>query len=111
MTSPYVFPGLKIRQFTKEEVIEAVEKTACEVWDIEPKELSDRWRRTPARQARQFCMWYLRYNTTQSLKTIGRLYNRDHSTVCNAITIVQQTNEKSDPKFYERIQQALKYLN
>lgn len=111
MTSPYVFPGLKTRHSTKEEIIEAVEKTACDVWGIEYDELKDRWRKTAPRQARQFCMWYLRKNTTITLLQIGKMYNRDHSTVCNAVTIIEQTNAQTDPQFHDKIQQALTTLN
>ncbi len=57
--------------------------------------LSER-RLAPLARARQIAMWICRHETPLSLPVIGRAFNRDHTTVMHACTIVDEQRERDE---------------
>ena len=45
---------------------------------------------------RQIAMWYARYNQLGTWKAIGIYFNRDHSTVINAVNYINDLIESND---------------
>ena len=75
-------------------MIEEIIKLSCYYCDIKREEFDSPNRDKEILFARYFVAYYLRnnYNTTNkvlSLKRIGKLINRDHATVLNAIRQMQ----------------------
>ncbi|MCD8144415.1 MAG: chromosomal replication initiator protein DnaA [Oscillospiraceae bacterium] len=68
---------------------EIIEETA-KFYGLNPQEIKGLSRTKEINTARQISMYLIRHITTLSLKEIGRVFNRDHSTVMHAIEKVER---------------------
>ena len=59
---------------------------------------------------RYFLMHFLRQNTTLSLTTIGRLFERDHATVMNGLKRHKEFMEFKDEMYLKNIASIKNYL-
>lgn len=65
---------------------------------------------------RQLCMYFIKKHTSFSLKLIGFMYNRDHSTVIHAIKVINNLNDvdkrvKEDLRIVEGLIDSYKNKN
>lgn len=86
---------------TKFHWIEAVEKFT----KVSYNDMRSSTRHKKILEARQFAMWLIRRYCIISLKDLGKLFNRDHTTVINALVKVSNfyINEKETQKKIEQI--------
>lgn len=85
--SPYVFAGLKNHDNTYNKAQKII-NTVCLAYDVEFKKVDNRKRDREIVQVRQAIMYFLRKETSLSLKAIAGLFTNifDHSTVIHAIS-------------------------
>ena len=59
---------------------------------------------------RQIAMWYARFNQLGTWKAIGFYFNRDHSTVINAVNYINDLIESKDKEVIEKLDKlGIKY--
>lgn len=83
MISAYVIPGIKRRFIfdTEQEIIDKI----SDYFKIPTSKILHRMRGTSdIVYARDWCFWFLLKKTNKSLKEIGRIMNRDHTTVIHS---------------------------
>lgn len=92
--SPYVIPGIKFemmpyldQEYKAEKIIESV----CEFFKVPVSDVIGKSRKTELIPVRFWCAWFVRANTTLSYKSIGKVIgDRHHTTILNAISIIQE---------------------
>lgn len=93
--SPYIAVGLPKSELQKyqvshiSDITQKVIKTVAEFYKINWLELMSRRRTREVADARQIAMYLIRNNSKLGVVEIGRLFNRDHSTVIYATQTVQ----------------------
>ena len=85
--SPYVFAGLKNHDKTYNKSQKII-NTVCLVYNVEFKKVDNRKRDREVVQVRQAIMYFVRKETSLSLKAIAKLFTNifDHSTVIHGIS-------------------------
>lgn len=92
--NPYVIPGLKHRDVTKQYFvqkrgipIQVVIEEACKVFNADPVNIDRRTRAQEIVNVRHFVSWFLVKQMGMTLKAVGIevLGGRDHTTVINSI--------------------------
>lgn len=92
--NPYVIPGLKHRDVTKQYFvqkrgipIQVVIEEACKVFNADPRNIDKRTRAQEIVNVRHFVSWFLVKQMGMTLKAVGIevLGGRDHTTVINSI--------------------------
>ena len=86
MISPYVFPGLKVNRVDKtQQIIDIV----CSVYNVKFSKIDNKDRHREIIQIRQAIMYFLRKETSLSLKGISELfyYPFDHTTIISNIKV------------------------
>lgn len=97
MISPYVFPGIiDIKRETKKQLFEKgmryaniVIRSICFDRNITKSQILSKSRTREICEPRQMSMYFIKNNTELSLVDIGKIFNRDHSTVLFSIEQVQ----------------------
>lgn len=101
--NPYAIPGIK-----------GFHELVAEAFQVTVSEIIAKDRKGPGKEARFFCMWYLKKNTDLSLAKIGKRYKgRDHATVlyaCERAEIWKDNDKKFKAKFDKAIE-LLKNIN
>lgn len=75
----------------------------AEYYGVKPHELKRQTRKREIAEARQICMWLRLKHTRDSLMTIGRRYNKDHTTVLHAKKVVNNLMD-TNREFRERLE-------
>ncbi|MCR5303414.1 MAG: chromosomal replication initiator protein DnaA [Lachnospiraceae bacterium] len=75
------------RQVTPEFIIDIV----CSYYSVEKDELFSKKRDQRVRQPRQIAMYLIRRMTDTTLQGIGKLFNKDHTTVMHSIDIIEES--------------------
>ena len=92
--NPYVIPGLKHRDVTKQYFVQkrgipirVVIEEACKVFNADPDNIDRRTRAQEIVNVRHFVSWFLVKQMGMTLKAVGIevLGGRDHTTVINSI--------------------------
>jgi chromosomal replication initiation ATPase DnaA len=101
----YVMPGLKHREIRFEQVI----KTVCEVMKVDRYKILTPNRSKELVFARNMCYHIFRRYFSLTLKEIGRVFERDHTTVIHGITTFQNDVDfmKVYKSQYEQVKQDL----
>ena len=88
-----------------------VEKV-CEYFDVPPERIKNRWRKRKMVTVRKWCMYFIKRNTTMSLKDIGLMFSgRDHTTAIHNIRFVKdQLKSPFDNDFKEDYQILIKLI-
>lgn len=98
MISYFIAPGLKDMQLkaflrnskiSDEDRVAKVIAVVSKQTGIEESELKGRTRKGEISIARQICMYFVKKKTLKSLKEIGLLFNRDHSTAIHNIRVIE----------------------
>lgn len=102
--SPYIVPGVKIaEQLPKpkggeaEELAIKIMTVISEFYDVSFKELRSKSRKRQHVSCRQLIMWTIRKKTNMSLKDVGELFNRDHTTVIHSTETIENLLFVDDP--------------
>jgi chromosomal replication initiator protein len=116
MVSSYIYTGLneqdrfravfKIRTKNEFEVIDAV----CKALNVSKSDLLGKCRVRDLAIARQIAMYLIRKYHGLTLKNIGKLFNKDHSTVIYSCEMVEELNG-IDKVFTDKINKVLKLTN
>ena len=77
---------------------------------LDTSDLSGLRRERPAAWARQEACWALRLRTELSSVSIGRMVNRDHTTVLTAIASVER-RRSADPEYRQRTDALLGHVD
>lgn len=86
-------------------------KQVSQVFKVSIEEITGKSQKRIYVVPRQISMYLIRKNTTLSLKSIGDLFsNRDHSTVINSCTLVQDLYGLDKP-FTEQMNKVIKSIN
>jgi chromosomal replication initiator protein len=88
---------------------ERIIDTSAQVYGVIPKELLEQTRRANVVIPRQIAMYLLRTDMSLSFPSIGKLFNRDHTTVIHACNKVKKMIEKS-VMFSNRIEKIKKLV-
>lgn len=101
----YVFPGLdrntQLQVRRKKTSAKAILERISEVTDIPVESIVGKSHKREYVEARHIAMFITLQRTDLSLKKIGKIYRRDHSTVCHARDTVMDRLEV-EPKFRNR---------
>ena len=85
-------------------------KYTSEYFGIDEKLLTGKSRKFELVRKREYVYFYCRNNLNMTLKEIGSLFNRDHSTVINGLDNMR--NDKQFDRYnYKRYVVFMKYLN
>jgi len=115
--TPYIYAGLsekdqffsknKIKIVDKHEIIQAV----CMALEVTKDQLVSPTRKRPIVVARQIAIGLIRkYNPEATLVNIGKLFNRDHSTIIYAQRTFDDLNGR-DKVFTQDVLKVLKLTN
>lgn len=93
--SPYVIPGLKFRaEFinsgSDRTNMDNIVKFVVGLTDYSVEDIMSKRRKHSVVEVRHICMWVLRKKTNNTMKDIGRYFNRDHSTVVYAVQLMDK---------------------
>ena len=83
---------------------EAILSYVSRYYQLEESVVKGPQRAREAVTARQIAMYLIRTMTNLSQDNIGKLFNRDHSTVIHSIAQVEQKMKK-DPAFSEKVKE------
>jgi chromosomal replication initiator protein len=92
--------------------IETIIKFVSEHFEVPEDKLYSKSRLPEFVVARQVAQRLIKENSTLSFKSVGCLFNRDHSTVIHAVSAIQDRLD-TDPKFklfYHDIESKVKHL-
>jgi chromosomal replication initiator protein len=94
----------------KEVDIETIIQIVSEFYHIDINLLKSKKKNGPVVRARQLSMYLCSKMTDKSLKVIGDMFNRDHSTVINSINKISDI-EKSDAEMRKEIEELSYHIN
>jgi chromosomal replication initiator protein len=97
MISPYVFPGLEpkevhkmgLRKKRNDEISERIIRHICYDRNFDRPAFLSKIKTREIAIARQIAIYIIRQKTDMSLKEIGVLFKRDHSTIIYAIDTIK----------------------
>lgn len=86
----YVFPGIekKVQRRYLLGNIDHIINVVCEMFNVDVEDVKSRSRKRNFTEPRQIAIYFIRQKTNLSLKKIGAIFSRDHSTVINSIEVV-----------------------
>lgn len=99
--SPYVSPGIKRHQLYLESLLAKAE----EVFGVSEKVILSKDRRRQVVEARQALMYAL-HRSNFKLHAIGKMLNRDHTTVMYGIEVVKNL-QQTDKEFAEKLNKLI----
>jgi len=116
--NPYLFPILK--EVTQREIVasifpnefekgKSIKQRVCEWFGIDLSRVDGVTRRREVVICRQVCIYVLRFKTKLSLVTIGRLFNRHHSTAIYSVQAVEDCM-KTDKYFRAMVKEVEDFL-
>lgn len=111
MVSPFVYPGLSqegLLKLLKREPDEILNKV-CKYFKANPDDVTSKSRRRELVEVRYICISLIKNYTNLTLFKIGRIFDRDHSTIIHAINTVNDLSE-TDREFKEKVKGAEKVL-
>lgn len=102
----YVFPGLdkKIQRRYLLGDINHIINIVCDTFNVEVDDVKSRSRKRTFTEPRQIAIYFIRQKTNLSLKNIGRIFLRDHSTIINSIEVVTDSIQVNK-RFNKKIEQ------
>ena len=83
--SPYVIPGVSVRDLNFDVIVEVV----CRYYGTPINKVKGKLRERELVLARNICSYFLRLHTHATLKKIGDFFNRDHSTTMHSISTIK----------------------
>jgi len=104
--------GRLIKNQKRDLSLDFIQKTVCDYFKLEPKEMQAKSRKRDIVQARQIAMYFSKHLTTFSLSTIGaEIGGKDHATVLHSYKTVKDLIEtdKTIKNYVEDIEKQLKY--
>jgi len=84
--SPYIYPGMIANYITANDIIESV----CLWYKITVEKVMEVSRKKVVCEARQVIMFIIRLRLKFVLTDIGKLFNKDHTTVIHSLQAVQK---------------------
>lgn len=106
--SPYVIPGLKrTDMITMNRIISIIQ---C-YFRVELEDLFEKSRLREAVTKRHICFYFIRKNTSASLKDIAKKFNQDHTTVMNGIVKIQGLIDIKEDETLQHVQSIERILN
>lgn len=98
-------PGLKNRsqlnQRSKFANSEIIIEIVLNHFKLTFNQVLEKNRRFEVRYPRQIIMYFLLKNTSMTFNAIGKLFNRDHSTVIHSVNTIQNLIDTEDKKRFE----------
>jgi len=92
-----IMPGLKYRDGIASNIKpEQIIQTVSEYFNVTIKDLLGTCREHPICEARHIAMWIIRKYCKKGTIFIGKLFNKDHTTVCHACQQVKNKMETED---------------
>ena len=85
-------------------ITDRIFKTVAKKMGVDENEIKSKSKRKEITSARHIVIFLIRKYTPYSLKQIGALFGRDHSTIMNSIDVVE-TKIKSEPLFEREIEE------
>ncbi len=85
-------------------ITDRIFKTVSKKLNVDENEIKSKSKRKEITSARHIVIFLIRKYTPYSLKQIGALFGRDHSTIMNSIDVVE-TKIKSEPLFEREIEE------
>lgn len=99
-------PSLKIYQRAKKAVtIDSIKRLICNEFGVSEVELLSTSRKAKLVHPRQMAIYLSRKYTDQSIKTIGKSFNRYHATAIHSINAVEKASQQQGP-----LSEQLNYL-
>lgn len=99
-----------IEESEKEPItLESIQKTVCEKYNLELKDMSSKNRARQIAYPRQIAMYLCRQLTDLSLVIIGDSFNRDHSTIMHGVDKIT-TDITNDPYLAEDINNLIEII-
>lgn len=97
MISPYAFVGMKqffrrkgkITTGQQEEAAEKIIERICDYYGVDVERILASTRIQPIAQIRHICMFIVKEKTGMTVVSIGKYFNRDHTSILHAIKRVQ----------------------
>ena len=89
--------------------IATIVRVVSKKFGVSEEEMTSPKRSKPINEARQVSMWLARQMTDDSYSSIGRHFNRDHSTVYNAIANIERRSQ-SDRSFMNMLESLEKTI-
>lgn len=112
--NPWIIPGIKqITPRSDEEIKTSILQAVEQVTGYSLNMLLKNNRTRDRVLARNLCYYFLRKHTRYSLKQIGDLFNKDHTTIIHGIRMVNDmltTNDNATKHWYQSIQLIFKQL-
>lgn len=108
--SPYIIPGLKFHTTSKEMDFDKVLSMVLCQTNKTKEDIIDKGRTQEITSLRMVAMWLLRRNTPASLKDIGNMFNRDHTTVIHACFAIDNLIKVKDPRVMGIMNKIKAYL-
>jgi chromosomal replication initiator protein len=94
-----------VRAFNKSDIVEIV----CTFFEVKKEDIFKKCRKQCFTIPRYCVMYFYRYELNLSLKSIGMEFQRDHSTVINAIQIIKDMLD-TDKDFKRRFEKLSTFV-
>jgi len=104
--------GRLIKNHKRDMSLDFIQKTVCDYFKLDPKEIQAKSRKREIVQARQIAMYFSKHLTTYSLSMIGaEIGGKDHATVLHSYKTVKDLimTDKTIKNYVEDIEKQLKY--
>lgn len=92
---PYAAPGILANKTLEKE---AIIMCVCEYFDISEESLKGISRQTKFTFPRFICMYLLKREINTDFRSLGKMFNRDHTTVINAVQKIEDFISINDQK-------------
>lgn len=97
MISPYVFPGLEpkevsrmnLRKKKNDEMSDRIIRHICYDRNFDRPAFMSKLKTRDIALSRQIAIYLIKHKTDMTLKEIGNLFNRDHSTIMYAVSTIK----------------------
>jgi chromosomal replication initiator protein len=108
-------PSLRERQKANRQKINYVDniiKEICKFYSLSYEDITSKSRKREIVKARFIAIYLIRTETDYVLSQIGKLFNRDHSTILHSIKIINNTlTLKYDTDISDEMQEIKKIIN
>ena len=101
----YVIPGLKMKKVRFQRIMMSV----ADAMQVSTRLMMTKSRQRELVQARNMCMYIMQTYFNMTLKEIGKVFNRDHTTVIHGIKMFKQDREVLEAynTIYEEVKKNL----
>lgn len=101
----YIFPGLdkKVQKKYLLGNVDHIINVVCELFGVAESDVKSKSRQRIFTEPRQIIIYFLRLKTELSLKKIGEIFSRDHSTIIYSSQFVNEAMEV-DKKFRAKVE-------